>query len=50
MDEFVEEVLLRLPPDSPASLVCKRWWHLVADHAFRARFIDFQGQHACSAS
>ncbi|OQU88338.1 hypothetical protein SORBI_3002G015100 [Sorghum bicolor] len=29
MDELMEEVLLRLPPDSPASLVCKRWCRLV---------------------
>ncbi|WVZ61586.1 hypothetical protein U9M48_011438 [Paspalum notatum var. saurae] len=40
MDELVEEVLLRLPPDTPASLVhavlvCKRWCR------FRRRFHEF---------
>ncbi|KAG0534821.1 hypothetical protein BDA96_04G313100 [Sorghum bicolor] len=49
MDEVVEEVLLRLPPDSPASLVraglvCKRWFHLVSDPGFRRRFLDFHGR------
>jgi hypothetical protein len=36
MDELMEEILLRLPPDKPvllvrAALVCKRWCRLVAD-------------------
>nr|CAB3455515.1 unnamed protein product [Digitaria exilis] len=45
-DEFVEEVLLRLPPDPPASLVraglvCKRWCRLVSGAGFRRRFREF---------
>ncbi|OQU84206.1 hypothetical protein SORBI_3004G011433 [Sorghum bicolor] len=43
MDELVEEFLLRLPPDDPASLVnaalvCKRWGRLIAGPAFRRKF------------
>jgi hypothetical protein len=39
-DEVVEEVLLRVPPDDPASLArvalaCRRWRRIVADPAFR---------------
>ncbi|TVU40494.1 hypothetical protein EJB05_13961, partial [Eragrostis curvula] len=46
MDELVEEILLRLPPDKPASLVraalvSKRWCRLVSDAGFRRRFRDF---------
>ncbi|WVZ61583.1 hypothetical protein U9M48_011435 [Paspalum notatum var. saurae] len=46
MDELVEEVLLLLPPNTPASLVraglvCKRWCHLVSDPGFRRRFREF---------
>ncbi|TVU40468.1 hypothetical protein EJB05_13934, partial [Eragrostis curvula] len=46
MDELVEEVLLRLPPDSPASLVraalvSKSWCRLVSDAGFRRRFWEF---------
>ncbi|TVU07454.1 hypothetical protein EJB05_47512, partial [Eragrostis curvula] len=46
MNELVEEVLLRLPPDNPASLVraalvCKRWCCLVSDPAFRCRIREF---------
>ncbi|TKW11765.1 hypothetical protein SEVIR_6G254600v4 [Setaria viridis] len=42
-DELVEEILLRSPPDDPASLVraalvCKRWCRLVSAHPFRLRF------------
>ncbi|KAF8783612.1 hypothetical protein HU200_000465 [Digitaria exilis] len=45
MDELVEEVLLRLPLDSPAhlagaALVCRRWWRLVSGAAFRRRLRD----------
>ncbi|XP_066393623.1 uncharacterized protein [Miscanthus floridulus] len=43
MDEHVEEILLRIPPDDPARLVrasiaCKRWCRLVCDPGFRRRF------------
>ncbi|TVU40561.1 hypothetical protein EJB05_14028, partial [Eragrostis curvula] len=46
MDELVEEVLLRLPPADPGSLVraavvCKRWRRLVSDPGFRRRFLEF---------
>ncbi|TVU41729.1 hypothetical protein EJB05_15274, partial [Eragrostis curvula] len=46
MDELVEEVLIRLPPDDPASLVraalvCLRWRHLVSNSSFRRRFREF---------
>ncbi|CAL5091880.1 unnamed protein product [Urochloa decumbens] len=43
MDELVEEVLIRVPPDDPATLVratlvCKRWCRLIAGASFRRRF------------
>ncbi|CAL5077915.1 unnamed protein product [Urochloa decumbens] len=43
MEELVEEVLLRFPPDDPASLVraslvSKRWCRLVSRRGFRRRF------------
>ncbi|TVU40493.1 hypothetical protein EJB05_13960, partial [Eragrostis curvula] len=46
MDELVEEVLFRLPPDNPASLVraaivCRQWCCLVSDAGFRRRFREF---------
>ncbi|TVU40486.1 hypothetical protein EJB05_13952, partial [Eragrostis curvula] len=46
MDELVEEILLRLPSDDPASLVraalvCTRWCHFVSDTGFRRRFRMF---------
>lgn len=45
MDEIVEEILLRFPPDDPArlldaALVCKRWCRLVTGGGFRRRFRD----------
>ncbi|XP_039793077.1 uncharacterized protein LOC120659081 [Panicum virgatum] len=45
-DELLEEVLLRISPDNPASLlhaalVCKRWGRLVSGRGFRRRFRDF---------
>ncbi|KAL6647734.1 hypothetical protein ACP70R_015171 [Stipagrostis hirtigluma subsp. patula] len=45
MDELVEEVLLRVPPDDPArllraALVCKRWGRLVSGRGFRRRYRD----------
>ena len=41
-DDIVEEILARLPPDDPASLLraalaCKRWARLVSGPGFRAR-------------
>ncbi|CAN6165494.1 unnamed protein product [Urochloa humidicola] len=46
MDEIVEEILLRLPPSEPASLVraalaCKPWCRLISGHRFRRRFREF---------
>nr|CAB3451789.1 unnamed protein product [Digitaria exilis] len=43
MDELVEEVLLRSPPDDPAhlvhaALVCRRWCRIVTGPGFRRRF------------
>ncbi|CAL4969077.1 unnamed protein product [Urochloa decumbens] len=43
MEELVEEVLVRIPPDDPASLVraalvCKRWCRLISGASFRRRF------------
>ncbi|KAL6647168.1 hypothetical protein ACP70R_014605 [Stipagrostis hirtigluma subsp. patula] len=43
MEELVEEILLRFPPNDPASLVraalvCKPWRRLVSDPGFRRRF------------
>ncbi|XP_037443941.1 uncharacterized protein LOC119312319 [Triticum dicoccoides] len=48
MDELVEEVLLRLPPDDPASLfrasaVCKPWRIILAGPRFRRRYREFHG-------
>ncbi|KAK1678242.1 hypothetical protein QYE76_039090 [Lolium multiflorum] len=46
MVELVEEILLRLPPDEPASLVraavvCKPWCSLISSHRFRRLYRDF---------
>ncbi|KAL6622694.1 hypothetical protein ACP70R_018680 [Stipagrostis hirtigluma subsp. patula] len=43
MEELVEEVLLRFPPEEPASLVraalvCRGWRCIVSDPFFRRRF------------
>ncbi|CAN6212952.1 unnamed protein product [Urochloa humidicola] len=43
IDDLVEEILLRSPPDDPArlvraALVCKRWCRILADAGFRRRF------------
>ncbi|GJN10493.1 hypothetical protein PR202_ga28591 [Eleusine coracana subsp. coracana] len=45
LDEMVEEVFLRFPPDEPkhllrAALVCKRWRRIVSDRGFRRRFCE----------
>ncbi|CAL5077323.1 unnamed protein product [Urochloa decumbens] len=45
LDELVEEVLLHIPPDDPASLlraalVCRRWRRLISGPAFRRRFLE----------
>ena len=53
MEELVEEVLLRFPPDDPASLVrvtlvCKLWCRLVCGAAFRRRF-STAARPPCSA-
>jgi hypothetical protein len=46
MEDLVEQILLRLPPEDPgclvrASLVCKPWRRLLAGPAFRRRYRDF---------
>ncbi|XP_051212248.1 uncharacterized protein [Lolium perenne] len=46
MVELVEEILLRLPPDEPDSLVraavvCKPWCSLISSHRFRRLYRDF---------
>ncbi|CAN6218369.1 unnamed protein product [Urochloa humidicola] len=46
MDELVEEIALRIPPDDPArllraALVCKRWCRVVSDPGFRRRYREF---------
>ncbi|KAL6647759.1 hypothetical protein ACP70R_015196 [Stipagrostis hirtigluma subsp. patula] len=43
MDELVEEILLRVPPDEPAHLVraaavCRPWRRIVSDRGFRRRY------------
>uniref|UniRef100_A0A0E0PKZ8 F-box domain-containing protein n=1 Tax=Oryza rufipogon TaxID=4529 RepID=A0A0E0PKZ8_ORYRU len=52
MDDVVEEILLRLPPDDPscavrASLVCKRWRRLLTDDpCFQRRYRAFHRRRA----
>ncbi|KAK3124309.1 hypothetical protein QOZ80_7BG0584750 [Eleusine coracana subsp. coracana] len=46
IEALIEEILLRLPPDDPASLVraalvCKSWCRVVGDRGFRRRFGEF---------
>ncbi|KAG0541419.1 hypothetical protein BDA96_02G015200 [Sorghum bicolor] len=46
MEELIEEILLRLPPQEPASLfraalVCKPWRRLVTSPRFQRRFREF---------
>ncbi|CAL5077937.1 unnamed protein product [Urochloa decumbens] len=48
IDELMEEILLRYPPDDPARLVraaivCKRWRRILADAGFRRRFRELHG-------
>lgn len=43
LNELLEEVFLRLPPDEPehlvrASSVCKPWRGILADPGFRSRY------------
>jgi hypothetical protein len=52
MEELVEEILLRLPPADPVSLVhgalvCKSWCRLVTGAAFRRRFREFHRTPPC---
>ncbi|CAL5092023.1 unnamed protein product [Urochloa decumbens] len=51
MPELVEEILLRVPPDDPATLVraalvCKPWCRVVASAHFRRRLRDLRRGHA----
>nr|TKW31507.1 hypothetical protein SEVIR_2G110600v2 [Setaria viridis] len=55
MDELVEEILLRFPPDDPtrlldAALVCKRWCRLITDRGFHHRFRKHHRTPWCWAS
>ncbi|TVU40380.1 hypothetical protein EJB05_13843, partial [Eragrostis curvula] len=48
MEELIEEILLRFPPDNPAflfrtALVCKDWRRLVSSPGFRRRLREFHG-------
>ncbi|PNT64131.1 uncharacterized protein LOC100830047 isoform X2 [Brachypodium distachyon] len=48
VDDIVEEILLRLPPEDPASLaraslVCKPWRRLLSGAAFRRRYREHHG-------
>ncbi|GJN10489.1 hypothetical protein PR202_ga28587 [Eleusine coracana subsp. coracana] len=48
MEELVEEILLRLPPEDAAcllraSLVCKPWQRILSNRAFRRRYREFHG-------
>uniref|UniRef100_A0A453M4X2 F-box domain-containing protein n=1 Tax=Aegilops tauschii subsp. strangulata TaxID=200361 RepID=A0A453M4X2_AEGTS len=48
LDELIEEVLLRIPPDEPACLfrasaVCKPWRRILAGRRFRRRYREFHG-------
>jgi hypothetical protein len=48
MEELVEEILLRVPPDEPerlmrAAVVCKPWCRLVCGPGFRRRFRERHG-------
>ncbi|KAG0542433.1 hypothetical protein BDA96_02G103700 [Sorghum bicolor] len=53
MEELVEEVLLRFPPDDPASLVraalvSKPWCRLIAGRGFRRRFRELHLHRAAA--
>nr|CAB3456007.1 unnamed protein product [Digitaria exilis] len=44
LEELVEEILIRLPPDDPPSLVraatvCRQWCRVISDPGFRRRFV-----------
>lgn len=46
IEALIEEILLRFPPDDPASLVrvalvCKQWCRIVGDRGFHRRFGEF---------
>ncbi|CAL5091731.1 unnamed protein product [Urochloa decumbens] len=47
MEELVEEILLRLPPEEPpahlvrAAMVCKAWRRILSDGGFRRRYFRF---------
>uniref|UniRef100_A0A0A8YH61 F-box domain-containing protein n=1 Tax=Arundo donax TaxID=35708 RepID=A0A0A8YH61_ARUDO len=55
MDELLEEVFLRFPPDDPvlllrAALVCKRWCRIISDPGFRRRFRELHRTPPSKAS
>ncbi|KAK3126200.1 hypothetical protein QOZ80_7AG0553090 [Eleusine coracana subsp. coracana] len=46
LDEMVEEILIRFPPDDPvrlvhAALACKSWRRLISGRRFRRRYLAF---------
>ncbi|TVU41462.1 hypothetical protein EJB05_14981, partial [Eragrostis curvula] len=53
MDDLVEEILLRFPPDDPgsllnAALVCKTWCRVVSGPGFNRRFREFHHRRRAS--
>ncbi|CAO1939910.1 unnamed protein product [Urochloa humidicola] len=50
MEELVEEILLRIPPEDRASLlranlVCKAWHRLISSPRFRRRIREFRDRN-----
>ena len=48
VEEIVEEILIRIPPDEPAhlvsvALVCMSWRRILSDHGFLRRYRRFHG-------
>lgn len=43
LEELVDEVFLRLPPEEPEHLVCKPWRRILADRGFRRRYRELHG-------
>ncbi|PNT77054.1 uncharacterized protein LOC104582311 [Brachypodium distachyon] len=46
LEELVEDIFLRLPPEEPkhlvrASSICKPWRRILADRGFRCRYREF---------
>ena len=55
MEELVEEILLRIPPDEPAhliraALVCKDWCRVVSGGGFRRRCLPANPSRSLTAA